>query len=85
MSDRLIDAIDEWFHRRGFGWVQADGKPATVVPWWGRFVKPLCDLRERRLIGKETWAEMNANTTASSNVFTNVQWRVRLPHKGRRS
>jgi hypothetical protein len=88
-TDKIIDAVDEWFHERGFGWVQVEGKPARVKPWWGRFVKPLCDVRERRIIGKDEWASQQANvitTTSSSGsqAYTNILWKIRHPHKGRR-
>ena len=76
--------MDEWFHERGFGWVRAEGKPASVTPWWGHLVKPLCDLREKRLMGKDEWAAQQANRTSANNVSTLINWTFRHAHKGRR-
>jgi hypothetical protein len=87
-SDRIIDAVDEWFHRRGFGWVKAGDEPATVVPWWGHLVKPLCDVREKRLMGKDEWESQQMSrapaTSVSNSVSFSMLWKVVSPHKGRR-
>ena len=84
--DKVIDAVDEWFHRHGFGLVKVGDKRACVTPWWGWLVKPLCDLRERRYLRKDWVAfESEPTTTATSaNTLTTIRWNVAHPHKGRK-
>jgi hypothetical protein len=76
LLDRLIDAVDEWFHRRGLG-VVSSPEHRTVHPWWGWFVLPLCDYRERRIMGDHDWfayGEGNA-TTSSNSAPLIVKWK----------
>jgi hypothetical protein len=82
MMDKIVDAVDEWFHRRGFGLIQAQGKRATVTPWWGWLVKPLCDYRERRYLGQD-WVEFYSNPEngTSSNSYTTIRWNVKRSHR----
>ncbi len=82
--DRLIDAVDEWLHRRGLGVVKSANGHMTVTPWWGHLVRPLCDYRERRLIGAVLpfWVQdQNTATTTTANTATyKVTW-FRFGHR----
>lgn len=52
---KLVDALDEWFHRRGFGTVHAEHRRwlrRTVTPWWGWVALPVCAYREKNLTGQ---------------------------------
>lgn len=74
--DKIVDATDEWFHRHGFGLVQAEGKKATVYPWWGHIVRPLCELRERRNLGRISYAQMVDDYTATTGNITTGTMKV---------
>lgn len=46
---RVVDWVDEWAHRRGFGQLRVEGHPWRLCRWWWRATPfpYLCSLRER--------------------------------------